>query len=98
MRGASRGKQLGVPQIAISIDTDALHFECEQGASHEQHVTLRNTGSSSLYFAWQQQRPAGTLGSNAAAAANSHFVLEHPTGTLYPGQAHRQPAALSRLE
>jgi len=47
MRGASRGGQLGVPQIAISLDTDALHFECKQGASHEQHVTLRNTGPAS---------------------------------------------------
>ena len=89
MRGVSRNNMdLGVPQIDILLDADALHFECEQGANHEQHVTLRNTGSSSLYFAWEQQRAAGTLGSHSAAAANSHFVLEHPTGILYPGQAH----------
>ena len=43
-RGVSRGKDLSVPQIGISLDADALHFECEEGASHEQRVTLRNTG------------------------------------------------------
>ena len=47
-RGASRKIDLGVPQIDISLDADALHFECEQGASHEQRVTLRNTGSASM--------------------------------------------------
>ena len=88
-RGLTRNNiELGLPQIDISLDADALQFECEQGANHEQHVTLRNTGSSSLYFAWEQQRAAGTLGSHSAAAANSHFVLEHPTGILYPGQVH----------
>ena len=49
-RGLTRNSfaLLGLPQIDIELDADALHFECEQGANHEQHVTLRNTGSASM--------------------------------------------------
>ena len=48
-RGLTRNNiELGLPQIDISLDADALQFECEQGANHEQHVTLRNTGSASM--------------------------------------------------
>ena len=85
IRGGTVGALAGP---ALKLDADQLGFECIVGASHERHVTMTNSGTTSLFFAWEQTSSDGPFGSSAAAAATACFVLENPTGILFPGKTH----------
>lgn len=85
IRGGTVGALAGP---ALKLDADQLGFEGVVGTSHERHVTMTNSGTTSLFFAWEQTSSDGPFGSSAAAAANACFVLENPTGILFPGKTH----------